>query len=106
MVQLPADKAALTSHRISAGLDELLGRPALLRFLQPEDFACRVVAMVDNLGRERATSKLWPVNPAEGRFTALEQDGAAVIAPANEQRYDAQQHSGPLAHVPAAATSL
>lgn len=71
MVELPADKPALTNDGISAGLDELLGRPAVLRFLQPQDFARRVVATVDNLGRERATSKLWPVNPAEGRFTTL-----------------------------------
>ena len=89
MVQLPADKAALTSDRISAGLDELLGRPAALRFLQPQDFARRVVATVDNLGRERATPKLWPVNPTGRRFTVQQQEGAAVNAPANEQRYDA-----------------
>ncbi len=89
MVQLPADKAPLTRDRISAGLDELLGRPAVLRFLQPEDFARRVVATVDNLGRERATPKLWPVNPTGRRFAEQQQEGAAVIAPANEQRYDA-----------------
>ena len=89
MVQLPADKAALTSDRISAGPDELLGRPAVLRFLQPEDFARRVVTTVDNLGRERATSRLWPVNPTGRRFTVQQQEGAAVIAPAIEQRQDA-----------------
>lgn len=89
MVELPADKPALTGDSVSAGLEELLGRDSVLRFLQPEDFARRVVATVDNLGRERATSRLWPVNPTEGRFTVQQQDGAEAIAPENEQRYSA-----------------
>lgn len=88
-VDLPIDKPALTGDSIGAGLDELLGRTAVLRFLQPEDFARRVVATVDNLGRERASSRLWPVIPTEGRFTVQQQDGAAVMAPDNEQRYAA-----------------
>ena len=55
--------------------DEALGRRllaqqfGLLALLQTDDFARRLVATVDNLGGEPARARLWPLNPAQGRFT-------------------------------------
>lgn len=86
-IGLPADAAPMTAADIGADMERLMGRKAVLSFLQLDDFPRRVVATVDNLGRERATSLLWPFNPTEGRFTVLQQDGATVISPDNGLRY-------------------
>jgi hypothetical protein len=68
-------------------LDSLFGRKALLALFQTEDFARRLVATVDNLGREKASTRLWPLNPAQGRFTVAQRGGADVIALDNGLRY-------------------
>lgn len=67
-------------------LEEALGREGLAQ-LRINDFARRLVATVDNLGREQAPSRLWPVNPAAGRFETVTRDGHTVIAPDNALRY-------------------
>jgi hypothetical protein len=54
---------------------------------QLDDFAHRLVATVDNLGRTHAPARLWPVNPAAGRFTVDTQDGGSVIGADNGLRY-------------------
>ena len=69
-----------------AALAELFGRQALA-VLQLQDVPRRVVATVDNLGREQAPSALWPVSPAAGRFTVQTRDGATLISPDNGLRY-------------------
>ncbi len=70
---------------VKDSLVALLGKPAVLSFLQTDDFLRRVVATVDNLTRAHATARLWPVNPTAGRFT-VGADGH--IAAANAARYD------------------
>lgn len=69
----------------------LFGRSGVFAFLNTDRFVQRVVVTVDNLPRERASTRLWPVQPIGGRFTtAPAADGAAAtIAPANAARYDA-----------------
>lgn len=59
---------------VRSRLGDLLGRKAVLSWLQTEDFARNMVATVDNLARAHAAPRMWPVNPTEGRFT-VEQDG-------------------------------
>jgi hypothetical protein len=59
----------------------------VLTFLQLDGFARRVVATVDNLGREHAPPMVWPVNPTPGRFGTRGQAGAETIHPDNSQRY-------------------
>ncbi|MBX3620650.1 MAG: DUF3014 domain-containing protein [Rhizobacter sp.] len=75
----------------AGGLEDMLialfGRKAVVSRLQLDDFAHRVVATVDNLPRERAATRLWPVNPAEGRFTVQQAKGEDVVDPDNGQRY-------------------
>ena len=88
-----ADKTALPpladSDKYLAGeINALLPRNDVLKFLQLDGFARRVVATVDNLARPHAAPMLWPVNPAPGRFTTLEAGAApTTISAANSQRY-------------------
>lgn len=69
--------------------ERLFGRKAVLQLLQTDDLARRVVATVDNLGREQATSRLWPLNPAPDRFRVRTEGGLTLIDPDNAQRYAA-----------------
>ena len=84
---IPADAEPLTTADIAASLERLLGRQSMLKFMQVDDFARRIVATVDNLGREHAPTMLWPVQPTEGRFTVMQRAGAATISPDNGLRY-------------------
>lgn len=70
-------------------LADLLGKKNLLAFIQFDEFARRVAATVDNLGRSQAPAALWPVNPTPGRFATLAARGGAgvVISPDNDLRY-------------------
>lgn len=72
---------------IAGALDDWLGKRQADTFLQTGDFARRFVATVDNLGRSYAPASLWPVNPAEGRFTVETQGDQTVIAASNASRY-------------------
>ena len=55
--------------RVQSALTELLGRNSVASFLQQGGFVRRVVATVDNLPREQAAARMWPVQPAPQRFT-------------------------------------
>lgn len=73
---------------MQAALTELLGKKNVLTFLQLDGFARRVVATVDNLGREHAPPMVWPVNPTPGRFSTRGQAATGeTIHPDNSQRY-------------------
>jgi len=85
-IEAPPDQP-LQAADVGPALTELLGRKAVLSFLQIDDFPRRLVATVDNLGRAHAPPALWPVNPMPGRFTVEERDGATFITPENSSRY-------------------
>ena len=72
---------------VSAALIKLLGQKAVLSMLQTDDFARRVVAPVDNLTREHAAQRLWPVNPTPGRFSVSGLGDAQVVRADNGLRY-------------------
>lgn len=74
---------------VRAALTGLLGSKAVLSFLQTDDFARRMVATVDNLARSHAAPRLWPVNPAPGRFGTDRAGNNSVIGAANAKRYTA-----------------
>ncbi|MCD6661788.1 MAG: DUF3014 domain-containing protein [Comamonas sp.] len=74
---------------VGKAVKELLGAQRAEAFLQLDGFVRRVVATVDNLAREQAPARLWPVHPMQGRFTVDEAGGAQQIAAANAMRYDA-----------------
>jgi hypothetical protein len=69
-------------------LIDLLGSKSVTSLLQTDDFARRVVATVDALGRTHSAPRLWPVAPAGGRFTVQGDSASAQIAAANAARYD------------------
>lgn len=70
-----------------AGLGELVGQKALLRFVHVDDFAQRFVATVDNLARAHAAPRLWPVAPVGGRFSVIGDGEQRVVAADNAARY-------------------
>ena len=87
-IEAPAPEAAGTGPLdIEAGLTELFGRKAMLSMFQTQDFARRVVATVDNLGRSRAAAQLWPVNPTGGRLLVERKDDGETISSDNGLRY-------------------
>jgi Protein of unknown function (DUF3014) len=87
------DKAALpkladSDKYLADAIGALVPRNDVLKFLQLDKFANRVVATVDNLARPHAAPMLWPVNPTPGRFTTTEAGAASTtISAANSQRY-------------------
>lgn len=83
----PAEPVAASTD-VGVAMSALLGREAVLKFMQLADFPRRVVGTVDNLGRSHAAPVLWPVHPTPGKFTVQGEGDAQVIAAANSQRYD------------------
>ena len=65
----------------------LVGRDAVLKFLNVGDYVRRFVATVDNLPRKRAPVRFWPVNPTPGRFVATGPDDAPTLDAENFKRY-------------------
>ncbi len=89
-VQYPVEAVParpLSQADLGAALTDLLGRKAVATFFQTEDFPRRLVATVDNLGREHAPPSLWPINPTPGRFTVDEAGDGPVIGADNSLRY-------------------
>ncbi len=65
----------------------LVGRDAVLSFLNVSGYIQRFVVTVDNLPRKRAPVRLWPVNPTPGRFLAAGAGDAATLSAENFRRY-------------------
>lgn len=101
-IQHPIDPPALDAAVASASfpaladsdqlvgelLNDLLTRKNVLNFLQLDGFVRRTVATVDNLAREQAPSRVWPVNPTPERFSVQRgSDGVETIHPDNQRRY-------------------
>lgn len=76
---------------VAASLNELIGKNKVASMLQIDGFVRRVVATVDNLPRDPAPARMWPVNPTAERFTVHRGDGGdgvSTIAPDNFARYN------------------
>lgn len=80
----PLDQA---DAAVEPELDLLVGSKRVNTLLQSEGFVRRVVATVDNLTREHAASRLWPVQPIAGKFTVAGAPGSERIAEDNGGRY-------------------
>lgn len=83
----PAGAPPAEPPDVQALLTDLYGRKTVLSMFQLDDFARRLVATVDNLGREHAPPSLWPANPAPGRFLVEQTAAGSVISPDNGLRY-------------------
>lgn len=86
-IEPPAGVQPLASADLTGALADLIGRKAVLTFLQVDQFARRFVATVDNLGRSHAPPALWPVNPTPGRFMTQAGVDGEVISADNSLRY-------------------
>ncbi|MEO7863453.1 MAG: DUF3014 domain-containing protein [Nitrospirales bacterium] len=73
--------------KLETALTNLFGRKTVLTLFQLDDFARQAVATVDNFGRPAAPARLWPLNPAGGRFTVIKQGAAETISSDNGLRY-------------------
>ncbi len=83
----PAASSAAIPADAGSALTDLFGRDAILALFQTDDFPRRFAATVDNLGRPTASAKLWPMNPAAGRFSVQARDGVEAVAADNGLRY-------------------
>ena len=88
-VAAAAEPAGAGGSSLDQALADLLGNEAS-RALIRERLVLRVVATVDNLARSHAPARMWPVAPTPGRFQVHQSDdGAAVVAQGNAERYSA-----------------
>lgn len=78
---------AQSDRVIADALAAMAGRKAVQAQLQSDGIVRRLVVTVDNLARTHAASRLWPVNPAAGRFTVERRGDAEVIGADNGLRY-------------------
>ena len=86
-IEPPNAQAAGEPQDIESALADVFGRKSVLALFQVDGFANRLVATVDNLGRERAPARLWPLNPAPGRFTVDKRGAVTVVGADNGLRY-------------------
>lgn len=83
----PPAAASAGASTLEEALAGLLGRADAQRFLRLDEVARRTVATVDNLAREQAPARLWPVQPTPGRFAPEARGERSVLSAANAQRY-------------------
>lgn len=85
----PPAPAAPAGDAFAAALEALLGPRDARRFAILDDAVVRAVTTVDNLDREHAAARLWPVPPTPGRFAVVPADaGGTRIAAVNAARYE------------------
>lgn len=84
----PLPVLAESDSYFADALAELADKARVGEFLLTDGLVRRAVATVDNLAREQAPVRMWPVQPMPGRFTVDgAQNNVQSIAPANASRY-------------------
>ncbi|CAN7373660.1 DUF3014 domain-containing protein [Variovorax sp. LjRoot290] len=73
--------------KVRSALTELLGGKAVASFLQADGFVRRFVATVDNLPRDQAAARMWPVQRTPKRFEVSGSGEARTISLDNGARY-------------------
>jgi len=73
---------------VDDALAGLVGRSSIEQFLATSGLVRRVVATVDNLPRQKAPVRAWPVKPLPGTFGTTGSPDAVRIDPANARRYE------------------
>lgn len=84
----PLPPLAESDKLVQETLLGLVGRNAVLKFLNVSDYIRRFVVTVDNLPRKRAPVRSWPVNPTPGRFVAAGSGDAISLSAENFKRYE------------------
>ena len=72
---------------LTDSLTKLLGRKSLGEFLFTDGIVRRIVATVDNLPREKVSSKITAAKPVPGAFAVEQRADETVIAAGNAARY-------------------
>jgi hypothetical protein len=72
---------------VQSALANLLGAKAVGSFLQTDGFVHRFVATVDNLPRDQAAARMWPVQRTPKRFMVTGSGEAQAISLDNGARY-------------------
>ncbi|OIQ78085.1 hypothetical protein GALL_402170 [mine drainage metagenome] len=65
----------------------LIGQKDVALWLIPRHLVLHIVATIDNLPRQQASTRVWPVKPVPGAFRITGSGTDLAIAPANAQRY-------------------
>jgi hypothetical protein len=73
--------------RVTAALNELLGKKAVASFLETGGFVRHFVATVDNLPRAQAPSRIWPTQRAPQAFEVQGNGEVKTIGADNASRY-------------------
>lgn len=73
--------------KVRSALTELLGDKAVASFLHVDGFVRRFVATVDNLPRDQAAARMWPVQRTPKRFEVSGSGEARTIGLDNGARY-------------------
>jgi len=66
----------------------LIGRKPVGAFLEDTGVVRRFVATVDNLPRQKASPRVWPVRPTAGRLATTERTDGVYLGPENDRRYE------------------
>jgi hypothetical protein len=72
---------------VESAMKDLVGAGAVLDLAGSGDYIRKVVVTVDNLPRNRASSRLWPVPPTPGRFTVRQEGDRTYLSAENFERY-------------------
>lgn len=87
----PADKPLpaldVSDSTMKNALGELVSDKTLIDLFQLQDFVRRVVAIIDNLPREKLALRLMPVKRAGGKFLVTSKDAGLAIGADNAARY-------------------
>ncbi len=70
-------------------LAELIGEKAFADLFVAEGIVRRIVATVDNLPREKAPRRTFPLDPVKGAFASSGSGETLMVGPANSARYAA-----------------
>jgi hypothetical protein len=80
-------EAPLEEPGVAAALAGLVGEAAARGLLIPDDFVQRLVVTIDNLPREHAAPRLWPLRTTPGRLQVIERNGQLFVDADNAARY-------------------
>jgi hypothetical protein len=72
---------------VEGAVTDLMGAGATVELVGSGAYIRKVVATVDNLARDRASARLWPVPPTPGRFSVRQEGDRTYLSAENFQRY-------------------
>ena len=76
-----------SDEALGSALNDLVGQSLFDSLLEHKDIVRRIVATIDNMPRESAPQRLWPLKPAAGHFLVTGNGDTLATAPENALRY-------------------